>query len=149
MRKPLLALTLILAPWLVTLASATPLAAQQPADLERIASEVARAWAEGNPERLVALLSSEGIRLRIEGMERSSLSSRQAQALFRELFRIQSPAEARVVRAAPVAGYGDRGYAELRWVRSVGENSVLVHSVFVGFVRMDGVWRVDELRILP
>ncbi|TVP42424.1 MAG: hypothetical protein EA350_15855 [Gemmatimonadales bacterium] len=119
-------------------------------EIEDMARRFAAALGQGNAEQLTRFLSDGGIRLRLQGLDRSALSVRQANAALREFLRGYEAGEARLVRAAPVAGSPGRAFAELRWqTRVAGTSHPAVHSVFLGLVEEGGAWRVDELRLLP
>jgi hypothetical protein len=119
-------------------------------ELQRAAERFARAWSEGQFDEVTALLSGRGIRLRLEELDRSALSTRQAAAALRDFLRGFEGGEVTVVRAAPVAGSPGRGFAELSWLtRIVGTSDVLTRSVFLGMSLEGSGWRVDELRLLP
>jgi hypothetical protein len=122
----------------------------QPSELERVATRFTEALEQGDVDQMARLLSEQGIRLRLQGLDRSALSVRQAQAALRDFLRGYEPGAAHMVRAAPVAGSPGRGFAEVRWqTRVAGTSHPAVHSVFLGLVRGEGGWRVDELRLLP
>ena len=131
--------------------SATEAAVEmQPSELEVVAARFTAALGQGNVDQMARLLSEDGIRLRLQGLDRSALSVRQAQAALRDFFRGYEPGAAHLVRAAPVAGSPGRGFAEVRWqTRVAGTSHPAVHSVFLGLVRGEDGWRVDELRLLP
>jgi hypothetical protein len=119
-------------------------------ELERVAARFTTALAQGNVEQMARLLAEDGIRLRLQGLDRSALSVRQAQAALRDFLRGYEPGAAHLVRAAPVAGSPGRGFAEVRWqTRVAGTSHPAVHSVFLGLVLGEDGWRVDELRLLP
>jgi hypothetical protein len=119
-------------------------------ELEQAARRFAQAWAHGDVDQVVQLLSSRGIRLRLEGMDRNALAPRQAIAALRDFLRGHEPGAVSLVRAAPVAGTPGRGFAELRWrTRVAGTSHEVVRSLFLGMVLEGGDWRVDELRLLP
>jgi hypothetical protein len=122
----------------------------QPSELERVATRFTAALEQGDVDQMARLLSEEGIRLRLQGLDRSALSVRQAQAALRDFLRGYETGAAHMVRAAPVAGSPGRGFAEVRWqTRVAGTSHPAVHSVFLGLVRGEEGWRVDELRLLP
>jgi hypothetical protein len=119
-------------------------------EIEDMARRFAAALGQGNAEQLTRFLSEGGIRLRLQGLDRSALSVRQANAALRDFLRGYEVGEVQLVRAAPVAGSPGRGFAELRWqTRVAGTSHAAVHSVFLGLVEEEGAWRVDELRLLP
>jgi hypothetical protein len=119
-------------------------------EIEEMARRFAVALGQGNAEQLTRYLSEGGIRLRLQGLDRSALSVRQANAALREFLRGYEAGQVQMVRAAPVAGSPGRGFAELRWqTRVSGTSHPAVHSVFLGLVQEEGAWRVDELRLLP
>jgi hypothetical protein len=119
-------------------------------ELEQVAVRFAAGWGRGSADAVAGLLSAGGIRLRLEGVERSALPARQASAVIRDFLKGYDAGEARVVRAAPVAGNPGRGFAEIRWqTRVAGTSHPVAHVVFLGLVREGNGWRVDELRLLP
>jgi len=119
-------------------------------EIEDMARRFAAALGQGNAEQLTRYLSERGIRLRLQGLDRSALSVRQANAALRDFLRGYEVGNVQVVRAAPVVGSPGRGFAELRWqTRVAGTSHPAVHSVFLGLVEEGGAWRVDELRLLP
>lgn len=124
-------------------------AAQDP--LERAALAFARAWAEGAGAGKGPLMVDEGVRLQLEGASHRRLSSRQASAALRDFLRHYEEGEVTVVRAAPVAGSADRGFAEIRWTARVRGTAHRVNrTIFVGFVRVEpDRWMADEVRVLP
>lgn len=119
-------------------------------DLEAVALRFGQSLGQGNVEAMARLLSDGGIRLRLQGLDRSALSSRQAQAALRDFLRGYEAGQVRLVRAAPVAGSPGRGFAELRWqARVLGTSQPAAHSVFLGMVEVGGGWRIEEIRLLP
>ncbi len=119
-------------------------------ELEAVALRFAQSLGQGNVEGMARLLAEGGIRLRLQGLDRSALSSRQAQAALRDFLRGYEAGQVRLVRAAPVAGSPGRGFAELRWqARVLGTSQPTAHSVFLGLVEVGGGWRIEEIRLLP
>lgn len=119
-------------------------------ELQEVAERFGEALRQGNAESLTRLFSESGIRLRLEGLDRSALSVRQVNAALRDFLRAYQPGQVRLVRAAPVEGNPGRGFAQLHWeTRVVGTSHPVVHAVFLGLVREGESWRVDEFRLLP
>lgn len=105
---------------------------------------------QGTADQVLRHLSTSGVRLGLDGMERAAVPARQAAIALRDLRRAYETARAEVVRAAPVAGSPGRGFAELRWTtQTAGTAQSVVRSVYVGLVLEGGTWRIDEIRILP
>jgi len=95
------------------------------------------------------ILASSGIRLQLDGTAHTGLSSRQALASLRDFLRGFQESEAYVTRAAPVAGSGERGFAEITWTaRIAGTSQEIRRTLFLGFYREQGEWRVDEVRLM-
>lgn len=118
--------------------------------LEGAAVEFARGWAESSSGSLLALMAPEGIRLQLEGAGRSGLSPRQAVAAVGEFLRPYRRGGTVVSRAAVLDSSPDRGFAELLWsAMAVGTADTAPNTVFVGLIRLDGAWKVDEIRLLP
>jgi hypothetical protein len=117
--------------------------------LEFAAVGFARAFAAGSADGLDNLMSSEGIRLQIEGPGGGGLSSRQAVASLLELVRRYEGGTAVVSRAEPLDGTADRGFAEVLWsARAAGTSDLLGLTLFLGLARQSDEWRVDEVRLL-
>jgi hypothetical protein len=129
------------------------LQAQEPPGNPELAGAVeglARAWARGNAEGVAAHFARGGVSLKLDGPVRASVAPRQASAALRDFFRSYEGGEIQVVRAAPLAGTPDRGFAEIRWAAPVsGTSQAVQRSLFLGLFFDGETWRVDELRLLP
>jgi hypothetical protein len=129
------------------------LEAQEPPGNPALAGAVeglARAWAQGNAEGVAAHFARGGVSLKLDGPVRASVAPRQASAALRDFFRSYEGGEIQVVRAAPLAGTPDRGFAEIRWAAPVsGTSQAVQRSLFLGLFFDGETWRVDELRLLP
>lgn len=120
------------------------------ASLEGAATNLARMWERGSIDVLVQVLVASGIRLRVGGEDHVSLSRRQAVAVLRDYLAGHRTESTRLERVAEVGGSPLQGYAALRWtVVHEGASQLVEHSIYVGFVREDEVWRVFEVRVLP
>lgn len=163
---PLAGLLLILAPALALpdlprtttgfpahLPGAVVLHAQQPSDPPTLMGAVeglARAWSRGSADGVATHFARTGVSLKLDGPVRNSVAPRQASAALRDFFRGYEGGEIQVVRAAPLAGTPDRGFAEIRWAAPVSSTSQSVQrSLFLGLFFDGESWRVDELRLLP
>ena len=119
------------------------------ASLEGAATNLARMWERGSTDLFPQVLVANGIRLQVRGEDHVSLSRRQAVAVLRDYLGTHRTESTRLERVAEVGGSPLHGYAELRWaVVHQGASQLVEHSVYVGFVREDEVWRVFEVRIL-
>jgi len=131
----------------------TPLEAQEPPATPALTGAVeglAQAWARGNAEGVAAHFARGGVSLKLDGPVRASVAPRQASAALRDFFRSYEGGEIQVVRAAPLAGTPDRGFAEIRWAVPVsGTSQAVQRSLFLGLFFDGEIWRVDELRLLP
>lgn len=117
--------------------------------LEAAAVEFARGWSESSSQVLVPLMAPE-IRLQLSGSGRSGLSPRQAIAAVEEFLRPYRRGGTVVSRAAALDSSPDRGFAEILWsAMAVGTADTSPNTVFVGLIRLDGDWKVDEIRLLP
>jgi hypothetical protein len=127
--------------------------AQQPPESTTLTGAVeglARAWSRGNADGVATHFARGGVSLKLDGPVRASVAPRQASAALRDFFRGYEGGEIRVVRAAPLAGTPDRGFAEIRWAAPVsGTSQSVQRSLFLGLFFDGEVWRVDELRLLP
>ena len=131
----------------------TTLEAQEPPATPALTGAVeglAHAWARGNAEGVAAHFARGGVSLKLDGPVRASVAPRQASAALRDFFRSYEGGEIQVVRAAPLAGTPDRGFAEIRWaVPASGTSQAVQRSLFLGLFFDGEIWRVDELRLLP
>ena len=119
------------------------------ASLEGAATNLARMWERGSIDVFVQVLVASGIRLRVGGEDHVSLSRRQAVAVLRDYLAGHRTESTRLERVAEVGGSPLQGYAALRWtVVHEGASQLVEHSIYVGFVREDEVWRVFEVRVL-
>ena len=136
----------------VALCAAVPGRAPTPAvqvSLEGAATSLARMWERGSTDLFPQILVASGIRLRVRDEDHVSLSRRQAVAVLRDYLGGHRTESTRLERVAEVGGSPLQGYAELRWaVVHEGASVLTEHSVYVGFVREDEVWRVFEVRVL-
>jgi hypothetical protein len=137
----------------VSLVATFSLAAQVPEESAGLRSAVeglAQAWARGNADGVANHFARGGLSLKLDGPVRASVAPRQASAALRDFFRSYEGGEIQVVRAAPLAGTPDRGFAEIRWSAPVsGTSQSVQRSLFLGLVFDGETWRVDELRLLP
>ncbi|TVP54052.1 MAG: hypothetical protein EA351_14055 [Gemmatimonadales bacterium] len=119
-------------------------------ELAPIAQEFARLWAAGQAESLGPLLARDGIRLHLDGPARSATPPRQAMAAVRDFLRGFEERTAQVTRAAVAGGTEDRGFVELAWsARRTGTSQWVEYTLFLSMARLDGHWRVEEIRLLP
>lgn len=140
---------------LAVLSSGSPLVAQQTrsegeAGLRAAAERVASSWGAGQPAGLADLLVEGGVGFHTPQGGRETLDSRMALAALRDLFDRHRTRATRLVRVTTAAGAADRGSAEIAWdAVAPGTSEVLRYTLFVGFVRNAGAWRIYELRVLP
>jgi hypothetical protein len=117
--------------------------------LEAASLEFAVALADPSGDALAAILAPTGIRLHLGSTGHTGLSARQAAASIRDFLRGFEGGSAIVSRAAPVAGSQVGGYAEVLWTgRIAGTSQDIQRTLFVGFLRDAGAWRVDEVRLI-
>ena len=142
----------VLALLVAVLGASTPGSSPTPASqasLEGAATNLARMWERGSIDVFVQVLVANGIRLRVGGEDHVSLSRRQAVAVLRDYLAGHRTESTRLERVAEVGGSPLQGYAALRWtVVHEGASQLVEHSIYVGFVREDEVWRVFEVRVL-
>jgi hypothetical protein len=130
-----------------------PAAAAQgraPAPLQAFVAQVARLWAAGDADGLVALVPGDG-RIVLDVGEGSAgpVQPRQAAAALRSVFSSHTTVSVRGERSTVSGGEPVSGFGELRWVsRSRGVTTPDSRAVFVGVVWDGRAWRVRELRIL-
>lgn len=129
------------------------LQAQQPPESPTLMGAVeglARAWSRGNADGVATHFARGGVSLKLDGPVRASVAPRQASAALRDFFRGYEGGQIHVVRAAPLAGTPDRGFAEIRWAAPIsGTPQSVQRSLFLGLFFDGEAWRVDELRLLP
>lgn len=117
--------------------------------LESVASLLAQVWDAGDAEGIAAFVSRSGARVDLGESRKGSLAPRQAASVLRRLFLHQHRGSASLARSSVVGGEPPRGFAELRWRTTTdGTTEPELRTVFVGFVREEGRWRVAEIRLL-
>jgi len=123
-------------------------AAQSP--LQVFVADVARLWAAGDADALVALAPADG-RIVLDVGEGSAgpVGRRQAAAALRDVFGGRTTLAVRAERATVSGGDPVSGFGELRWEsRPRGVTTAERGVVFVGVVWDGRAWRIRELRIL-
>jgi len=143
----------VLAVFLGLLLGLRPLAAQEPstvAGLREAALQVAAGWSRDGLPSIGSLMVDRGIRFNAGSGGRETLEPRKAAAALEDLLERRRTRSARVARVTTAEGSEDRGSAEIQWdAVAPGTSQVVRSTVFVGFVREGGRWRIDEIRILP
>jgi hypothetical protein len=122
----------------------------EPAPLQVFVADVARLWAAGDADGIVALAPADG-RITLDVGEGGSgpVQRRQAAAALRDVFGGRTQVSVRAERATVSGGNPIRGFGELRWEsRPRGVTTTQREVVFVGVVWEGRAWRVRELRIL-
>lgn len=126
------------------------LAAQDQAQLQTVARQIAAAWAGGAAQGVTSRLAADGVSLHLEGTVSGTLPTRNATAALRDYLRGHQPGEASINRISTLEGSGDRGFVELRWTtRRAGTSQTLRRTVFLGLREEGGGWVVDQIRVLP
>jgi hypothetical protein len=132
-------------------ASAGPARAQaQPAPLGDWMAGIARHWAAGDADRLVALAPTDGrIILDLAGEGPGAVQPRHAAAALRRIFAERQTVTVRASRVTLSGGSPVQGFGELTWVsRMRGDGDPHTTIVYVGAVWEDGAWRLRELRLM-
>jgi hypothetical protein len=135
----------------LVLAAAAPARAQtQPAPLGDWMAGVARHWAAGEADRLVALAPmDERIILDLGGEGPGSVQPRHAAAALRRIFGERQTVTVRASRVTLSGGSPVQGFGELTWVARVrGDSDPHTTIVYIGAVWEDGAWRLRELRLM-
>lgn len=135
----------------LVLTAAAPARAQAaPAPLEDWMAGVARHWAAGQADRLVALAPADDrIILDLGGEGPGAVQPRHAAAALRRVFGERSTTTTRVSRVTVSGGSPVQGFGELTWVSRVrGDSDPHTTIVYVGAVWEDGAWRLRELRLM-
>lgn len=134
---------------LVALAAPAGLAGQDAprVPLERFVQQVARLWAQGDADALVALAPASGrLMLDLGADAGGSVQGRHATAALRSLFAVRETASLRPSRVT-VSG-SRQGFGEFHWVyRSRGMSSQQTASVYFGVVWEENAWRIREIRV--
>lgn len=119
--------------------------------LDEVAAAFAWAWSEADVERIQAHLAPAPQRIRIQlGPTRhSGLTQRQATAALGDVLATRQESRCELEQVASAGGNPERGFAEVVW-SSVprGTSQRVTYTVFVGFLRIEGQWRVSEIRVL-
>lgn len=118
--------------------------------LENAAAAFARLWARSDAEGVTAELAVEGLRLHLGPDREGLVGPRQARAALRDFLEPLRTTELDVERVYEAGGQPARGFVELHWTAVVsGTDDVVRYTLFAGFVREEGAWRLAEIRILP
>jgi hypothetical protein len=137
---------LVLCLLLVTAAAPRTLAAQ---DLNAVAERIASAWARGDFATIARHISQQGVSIDIDGATSGPLGARQAAAALRRIFEGRetisaNPAMARVASGAPA-----RAFTEIAWINRMHGTTIPERStIFIGYVREDGQWRITQIRLM-
>lgn len=122
-----------------------PAAAQ--ATLAETVEDARAAWLEHDVRRLVA--SSDTMRLELPGMARApAVKPAQAARVLQKY--VQAANEMNLALEGIRPASSDHAYAQLarRYVVR-GTSDERVETVFLGFRRVEGVWRLREVRVTP
>ena len=133
-----LAASMVMAP--VSLAAQTP---------EQVASRFAAAWQSERQGAIEGLLAPNGARLNLEGDGYGGVAPRRILAALASYWEDWASSSVQVARVSQMEEEPDRAYGELMWQGSsevTGE--AFEATIFLGLIRTDGGWRVDELRTM-
>ncbi len=113
--------------------------------LERFLS----AWTGDDATALEAVLSPDGVTLRLDEDAHGPVRPRQAAVALRQYMGERRDGRFRVERVQLAGGEPARGFAEVAWTTVVrGTSEPLGYTVFVGLTRSGQRWTVHEVRIL-
>lgn len=144
MTPPRLAVAVLLA----VVAWVAPAQGQNP-EMESSLQAFLAAWQSEDGAQLEAALLVTGVSLRMGNESHGPVRPRQAAAALRQYMADRSPGEFMVHRVSSAGGEPERGFAEVEWSTRVrGTTEPIGYTVFVGMVRSDGGWAVQEIRIL-
>jgi hypothetical protein len=97
--------------------------------------------------RLAACRS--GISLDVDGRAVGPLPARQAGAVLRRVFDGLETADARPGRHAHAGGSPQRAFSQIAWTTRVRGTSIGEQTtVFIAYVREDGGWRINQIRLV-
>lgn len=119
-------------------------------ELRSVAEAVARAWQQGDVDRIAGHLAPDGVGLHTPDRSHPSLSERLTRAALDDLHAGLGKGPVRVLRLRLLGGSPVRGFAELAWSPRAAGTSEAVHlTVFLGLRRAENGWAIVEIRVLP
>lgn len=116
---------------------------------EQVATRFATAWQGERGGVIEGLLAPAGARLNLEGHGYGGVAPRRILAALGSYWEDWASSSVRVARVSQMAEEPNRAYGELVWHGSsevTGE--AFEATIFLGLIRTDGGWRVDELRTM-
>lgn len=126
------------------------IAAQEPVPpLDAVAAAIAAYWAAGDAGGLASVVAEDGARVDLEDERHPALTRRQVRARLDDLFADGARGRVVVQRTERAGGVPARAWAQLRWEAALPRTQEAVaYQVFLGFVAVDGRWRIDQIRVL-
>lgn len=116
--------------------------------LDGAAVAFARAWGRGDADGVAGALAPDGIRLHLGGVGHAMVSGRQARAAVAEFLASRASGRLETRSVSELGGDPPRGSAEYRWQTVVhGTSESVGYTIFVGFTRANGGWRISEIRV--
>ena len=116
---------------------------------EQVASRFASAWQGERPRAIEGLLAPDGARLNLESDGYGGVAPRRILAALESYWEDWASSSVEVARVSQMDEEPNRAYGELVWQGSsevTGES--FEATIFLGLVRTDDGWRVDELRTM-
>jgi hypothetical protein len=118
-------------------------------ELDAVINRVTNAWARGDVGTIVSLASRSGISLDVDGRAVGPLPPRQAGAVLRRVFDGLETADARPGRTRSAGGSPQRAFSQIAWTTRVRGTSIGEQTtVFIAWVREDGGWRINQIRLV-
>lgn len=116
---------------------------------EQVASRFAAAWQSEREGAIERLLAPGGARLSLEGDGYGGVAPRRILAALGSYWQDWATSSVEVARVSQMDEEPNRAYGELVW-RGASEvtGETFEATIFLGLVRTDGGWRVDELRTI-
>ncbi|HET8654647.1 MAG TPA: hypothetical protein VFL93_03960 [Longimicrobiaceae bacterium] len=125
-------------------------AQKEAAPLGRFVQTLARLWADGDADGLIAYAPPDGLLLLDTGDGSESVTARHAAAALRALFSSRETVDLRQVRVTVAGGSPLRGFGEIRWTFRVRDMpAVQTRSIYLGLVWTGRSWRLGEIRFMP
>ena len=136
----------ILLLWVLAMGAPPDAQGQTP---ESVAQDFASAWETQDRSGLSALLSAEGVHLRLDGDGHGGLKPRRVLAALGSYWTDRTSARVTVVNVSTMEGRSPRAYGELSWTgvnEATGER--FEATIFLGLQKGDAGWRIDEIRTI-
>lgn len=117
--------------------------------LQVAAHQIAQAWGRASVDGVVRHVASAGVSIDVADGPMGPLNERQASALLRQLFEEGETVAVQQRMLERVGGQPPRAFAAIVWTtRPRGTRLPVRRMVYFGLDRIDGFWRISEIRLI-